>query len=461
MSNLPVGILEQYAAPKAKDLSKEITILLQKRNAVVVVLDDDPTGGQYAGVPLLTHWEEETIKNELNKGSGLFFILTNSRSMPVSEAILVNKTAGNNLKKAFEQTGKHCILISRSDSTMRGHYPGEVIALAEGMELKQYHTAIIPAFIEAGRFTINDVQYVQEGTQLVPAHQTPFAKDKVFGFSAGNLKQWVSEKTGGKTPESGVASFSIREIQHDKNLTEKLNALPPQSTFIVNAVTQYDLQQFAKSYLESDATVIFRTGPSFVAAMGGIQPGHLLSAQEIVAPGAPFGGLFIIGSYVPKTTSQIEKLLETDVRAIELDVNTLVGENSDTLLNSYLEKIEYLLRQRKDVAVYTSRLLVHGQTPVENLRIGNKISAFLVQLVKQLSITPRFLIAKGGITSHDIAVKGLGISRAVIKGLVLKGVPVWQTGTEALFPNIPFIVFPGNVGDEKTLAELYNKLSAV
>lgn len=458
MSILPIKILSSFPIAPSDDFNKEISLLRHQKNAVVVVLDDDPTGAQYSGIPLLTQWNRQIILEEVERGSSVFFLLTNSRSSTVKEAIEINKEAGKNIREAFEQLNKQYIIISRSDSTLRGHYPDEVNALAEGLQMKEYLTAIIPAFFEAGRYTINDIQYVQEGDHLLPAHLTQFAKDKVFGYNSENLKQWVSEKSGGMIDKMSVASFSINELREDKNLSEKIAALAPHSTFIVNAISYTDLQLFARAYLEANVPMILRAGPSFVAAIGCLNQSSLLSANEIFTQDSKYGGLIVIGSYVSKTTRQLEVLLKTGVESIELNIKNIM-EDPTTQVKMYLQRVEGLLKRQEDVVIYTSRQVEYGTTAVRSLQIGNKISAFLVQMIKQLSIRPRYLIAKGGITSHDIAVKALGIKRAVVMGQILKGLPVWQTGEEALFPNMTYVVFPGNVGNENTLAELYGQLT--
>jgi uncharacterized protein YgbK (DUF1537 family) len=82
------------------------------------------------------------------------------------------------------------------------------------------------------------------------------------------------------------------------------------------------------------------------------------------------------------------------------------------------------------------------------------VSDALISLVQHLAVAPRYLIAKGGITSSDIATQGLGVRRALVLGQALPGVPVWQLGVEARFPGLGYVVFPGNVGADTALAEL-------
>lgn len=461
MPALHITSLKQLSPLPQGDFDGEITQLLHQKNAVVVVVDDDPTGAQYAGVPLLTEWSQQSILLELLCDTKLFFILTNSRSLPVKEAADVNRIVGNNIREAFLQTTKKAIIISRSDSTLRGHYPNEVEALAEGLRMNNYKTAIVPAFIEADRYTLDNVQYVMDGEHLIPAHETPFAKDKAFGYKAENLKQWVDEKSLGIIPSDTVGCFSIDEIRANNNLTNKLKALQSGSTFIVNAASPVDLQLFVKAYLQADEPVVFRSGPSLVAAFGGFADAPLLSVDQVVSANAKYGGLIVVGSYVPQSSRQLQKLFQTGIYPVEINVHEILAIPFAEQIERYVQEVEEMLRLQKDVVVFTSRTLVHGTDPDESLKIGNRVSAFLIQLVRQLTVHPKYLIAKGGITSHDLAVKALGVKRAVVKGSVAKGIPVWQTGNECLFPRMPYIVFPGNVGIDSTLADLYIKLSAV
>jgi uncharacterized protein YgbK (DUF1537 family) len=79
--------------------------------------------------------------------------------------------------------------------------------------------------------------------------------------------------------------------------------------------------------------------------------------------------------------------------------------------------------------------------------------------VESITTRPRYILAKGGITSSDVATLGLHVKRAMVLGQTLPGVPVWHLGTESRFPGLVYIVFPGNVGDENSLVEIYQSLS--
>ena len=106
-----------------------------------------------------------------------------------------------------------------------------------------------------------------------------------------------------------------------------------------------------------------------------------------------------------------------------------------------------------DVALFTSREVRTGADDQATLAIGQTVSAALCAAVAALTAQPRYLIAKGGITSSDVATKGLGVRRAMVLGQLLPGVPLWELGAESRFPGMRYLVFPGNVGSADALAE--------
>jgi len=168
------------------------------------------------------------------------------------------------------------------------------------------------------------------------------------------------------------------------------------------------------------------------------------------------GGLIIAGSYVPKTTSQLKILREqsgTHLTTIELDVEQLLS-GSD-VLDAALQTAEAEISRGQDVLVMTSRKLVTGSNERESLDIGSVVARTLVDFLTRLSVRPRYVIAKGGITSSDMATKGLNMKKALIAGQASKGVPLWRCDEETCkWPGLPYVVFPGNVGSEEALFEL-------
>ncbi|MCB0633045.1 MAG: four-carbon acid sugar kinase family protein [Saprospiraceae bacterium] len=446
------------------DLRKAIRKAARKKADVIIVLDDDPTGTQTVyDIPVLTTWSVDSIREELQAGSPLFYILTNSRSLQKEEADRLALFIGNNISEANQSLGKRCMVISRSDSTLRGHYPSEVEALEVGLGYTHSVNILIPAFFEGGRYTINNVHYVRQNGHLIPAAQTAYAQDRVFGYTQSDLRYWVEQKTAGAISANEVISFSIDELRTDgiEFLTQKLNACEPGTTCVVNAAGYHDLQVFALALLRSDIQPVCRTAASFVAVLAAMPTKPLLQPDELVEE-RQYGGLSVIGSYVPTTTRQLEHLQQhTDLTTIELDISYLLnaGAGADTLLVNYCEQINQLIRSGRDVVFYTSRDLIAANTAEENLAIGTKISGFITTIVSRLAFRPKYLIAKGGITSSEIATRSLGVKRAIVRGQILPGVPVWSCGTESRFPGLSYIVFPGNVGEADAITQVIKALA--
>lgn len=456
----PIEILNQLPAVLAVD-SKDLAKARASRLDTIIVLDDDPTGTQTVhDIPVLTEWSVDSLINEFQTGTPLFYILTNSRSLVQSEAINLAHEIGRNIKSAAEQAGIRFWVISRSDSTLRGHYPAEVTALEEAIGQKESVHFIIPAFFEGGRYTINDIHYVQQGDQLLPAASTPYAQDPVFGFENSQLQKWVNEKTGGKIDEGQVACITINDLRTvpHQDLVSKLAGLKPGSCCVVNAAAYSDLRKFSQALLESGITPMMRTAASLVAALGGMEQKELLSGKDLVTGK---GGLVVAGSFVSTTTAQLNHLFEhrPDVIKIELSVTSILEQIDDSLRKDYTRQVESHLSKGKVVVIYTSRELVKDTSEEKNQAIGRKVSEFLIGILKDLSMTPGFLVSKGGITSSDVATKALGVKKAMVRGQIIKGVPVWQTGSESKFPGLHQVIFPGNVGSESSLTEVINLLT--
>jgi uncharacterized protein YgbK (DUF1537 family) len=120
--------------------------------------------------------------------------------------------------------------------------------------------------------------------------------------------------------------------------------------------------------------------------------------------------------------------------------------------------VDLALNAGKDMLIYTSRELATARDPQKSLSINQKISQGLIAIIGKISIKPRYILAKGGITSSDIATDGLGVKHAHVCGQVIAGVPVWKLGTGSRYPGLIYVVFPGNVGDAEALVEVVNKL---
>ena len=441
--------------------------LFQQNNKICIIIDDDPTGNQTVyDIPLLTTWSLDVFISEFIKKTPVFFVLTNSRSLDASETLKIYEEIAKNIVKASALTKQNFTVISRSDSTLRGHFPLEPDMLKKSFNSEDVITVFIPVMFEGGRVTVNDIHYVSDSETLIPVSETPFAQDHSFPYSKANLKDYIEEKTSGKIESSCVNSFSIEMIRnaHVKTLAKDIIKLPSNTYCVFNSLNYSDLDKVTNALLLAEKAgkkIIYRTSSSFVPSYIGLKPKGLLAPQDLIQNNIKNGGLIVVGSYVKKSSEQLQKALalfnlET---IIELDASKILEDYSQQYINSLIKKIDKNIIEGNDVLIFTSRTLVTGADIATTIKIASTISQALVNIVNSISIAPRYLIAKGGITSHDLATKGLNMMRSKVLGQLFPGIPVWEMGEETRFPKLPYIVFPGNVGNKNSLKEIIQKLT--
>jgi len=393
----------------------------------MVVLDDDPTGIQTVhGCLLITQWDEESIRLGFSDSQPFFYILTNTRAMTRDKAARVTREAMEAVIKVNEDYGYRLIIVSRSDSCLRGHFPLETDVMRQCLESHGYavadKTLFCPAFIEAGRVTIDGVHYLkEEDGHLIPVSETEFARDNVFGYHTSVLTEYIKEK--GANPDDYE---------------------------IINAQS-YDELQAAAQRICSQGSII-RSSSSLPKAISGIPDIPLLD-KRILSPQANTPPLFVIGSHVQKTTRQLECLLQAEgTCGIEVDVQRIL-DDADALMLETIDVIKQVVDNYLTPVLYTSRQEIRLTDADQRQHLGQQVSDFLVACVRRLPFTPSYLVGKGGITSHDILTKGLGIKSARVLGQIVNSVPCVMTPS-----GFPYIIFPGNVGNENSLREVYMKL---
>ena len=438
----------------------------------LVVLDDDPTGVQTVhDVSVYTDWDEESIPNGFEEKEAMFFILTNSRSFSVEETTKVHQDIAARVAKVARELGQDFMIISRGDSTLRGHYPLETQLLADGLTKNEGVVIdgeiICPFFPEGGRYTMDNIHYVKEQDNLVPAGMTEFARDKTFGYKSSDLTEYVEEKTEGKYHKEDCITISLDELNalDVQGIKDKLMSAQNMAKIIVNAVSYADLKVFCAALvlaMKAGKHYMARTAAAFTKVMGRISDQPLLGRAQLEGD-TKNGGIVLIGSHVKKTTDQLNCLKELDGQAdfMEFQVNTVFEENGlEKAVERTVKAAEEKILSGRTVVIYTSRQLLapENMTPEEKLHISVKISNAVTSIIGKLSVKPKFIIAKGGITSSDVGTKALRVKKARVMGQVKKGIPVWMTGEESKFPGMPYIIFPGNVGEVSTLKEIVEEL---
>ncbi|MBA2748386.1 MAG: four-carbon acid sugar kinase family protein [Tatlockia sp.] len=438
----------------------------------IIVLDDDPTGSQTVhSCLLLTVWDIDTLRLGLTDESPIFFILTNTRSLPPEQAAQVTREVCQNLKSAIASLNiQDYLIVSRSDSTLRGHYPIETNVIAEELGGVDAHF-LVPAFFEGGRITLDSVHYLIVDNVPIPVHETEFARDSVFSYSYSYLPDYVAEKTQGRIPANTVERFLLADIRTGFDITGKISTLDrllkltDNKCVVVDGEIQADLNSFAKEVLAAASRgkrFLFRSAASILTALADLPP-QSVPAEEMSQYVRNGTGAFIVGSHVKKTTEQLQVLLkETGIVGIEIDVAQLLDNSearSHSLLTQTLKQIQTAHAENKTPVVYTSRQELAFADVQARLQFGADVSTLLMDIVRGLPTDIGFLVSKGGITSNDVLSTGLALTSARLLGQILAGCSMVVTpDNHPQFPNLPVVLFPGNVGDTEALVTIYHRL---
>ena len=434
----------------------------------IVIMDDDVMGTQSVhDIAVLMDWSVDALRAELEADSRAFFVVTNARTMPESQARAVNSFITRNLCEAAQQASVDFSVVSRLDSTLRGHFPAEMQAIEFSLERKPDGWIVAPLFLEGGRYTIGDTQYVLDGEHLVPVGDTEFARDPAFAFTSSTLQGWVEEKTTGEVSADSVASVSIEDLRlgGPERVAAILSILPSGGVCMVNGASNRDMEVFVQGMLEVEASgrrFLFRAAASFIKALLGQSDRPLLKPEALGMDGSG-GMLVIVGSHVPRTTQQLTHLLaDTNAVGIEADVGRLLADATrQSEIDRAIASAEDALALGRNTVLFTSRDLVEAHGADHSLAIGHQVSQAVSEIVASIGVRPRCIIVKGGATSYAVATKALNVQRAWSPGQAAPGVPAWILGEETLHPGMPCIIFPGNVGNDDALTSLVTRLDEI
>lgn len=458
------------AAPAPIEVAAAEVAAARSGDLVWIVLDDDPTGTQsVAGLPVLTRWEAEDLDWALAQPAPAVYVLTNTRSLDEATAAARNREVVAVAIAAAARAGKRASFVSRGDSTLRGHFPLETdvlsAAAAEHAGEAPRLVMLVPAFPDAGRITVDSVHYWVVDGEATPVGETAFAADATFGYRSSDLRDWVEEKTAGRIRRDDVAALTLDIIRSGTDaVTGFLRALPAGTVVAVDAVDEHDMRQVALALHALDRegiTTLLRIGPPYLRAHIGQDIAEPVTADRIETL-HDRGGLVVVGSHVPLTTAQLSALRadRPGTVTVELDVRSLIDDRREAHLTERADAVGRAIASGT-VIVHTSRELVTGRDGDESLDIARRVSSGLVELVARVleAAPPRFVIAKGGITSSDVASEALQIRRAHVVGPMLPGiVSLWQPQVGPAV-GIPYVVFAGNVGERDSLARVVRTLA--
>src|SRR5699024_5658674 len=351
-------------------------------NYKVIVLDDDPTGTQTVkDMNVYTYWEEEYVRDGFRSDNNMFYIMTNSRAFSEEETVRVHREITAVIDKVSKDLNQQYMIISRGDSTLRGHSYLEPKVLDEESEGGFDAVFYIPSFFEGGRYTHEGIHYLVEGDAFIPVSESEFANDSTFRFKSTTMAYYIAEKSGGEVDSSDVKHIDLDMLRgcDDAQLLEFFDSLSGFDKVVVDSVHDNDLAFFTSVLMDylnrEDKKFIFRTAASFVKSICAT-PGEILQADQMVQKEDGRGGIVVVGSHVEKTTQQLNYLMEhDDIETFEFDVEEVKdSEGLAPYVDKMKHQIEDAIGSGRNAVVYTSRNLVKTEDREESLKISKRIS---------------------------------------------------------------------------------------
>jgi len=450
----------------------------------IVVLDDDPTGSQTVhSCPLLLQWDRASLLEGLAHPSPLLFVLANTRALAPDAAALRVQEIARALKEAMAELDAidHWLIVSRGDSTLRGHFPLEVDGLEA--ELGPFDaTFLVPAFLQGGRTTVAGVHLLHGE----PVHTSAFGRDGLFGYGTSYLPDWVAEKTAGRISAGQVELVALEELDGAfeagveqsgfQDLLQRLAGLEGNRCVAVDAERPQQLGALAAAVRELTAPsaaepwgrprrFLSQSAASWIEALAQLPPQPLAPAglaqlRRLDGSGAPLPGLVLVGSHVPLADVQLEVLLaEPGCGGVEIPVAKLARvlegpvakEMLASLEQAWLAQLQGVLAAGQTPVLFTSRGELACPSAAERRRLGLELAALMARLAAALAPQLGYLISKGGITTHTLLADGLGLARVELQGQLLPGLSLVLTPSDGGVPGLPVLTFPGNLGDPETL----------
>ncbi|MEP7162051.1 MAG: four-carbon acid sugar kinase family protein [Dermatophilaceae bacterium] len=456
----------------------DVAAQVRSSGRLFVVLDDDPTGTQsVADLPVLTHWDVEDFTWAFGQRAPAVYVMTNSRSLDPEHAEQVNREVAAAALQASQQSGVPLVFVSRSDSTLRGHFPLEPDVLSDVLAAVGRPVdgvILVPAFADAGRLTVDGIHYAgSRADGFIPVGESEFAKDATFGYRSSDLRDWVVEKTGGGVSADSVVLIDLATLRSGPAaVAEILRDVSAGTVVAADCLEENDLLLLAAALERAEAGgrhFVYRVGPPFMRARIGQVPHAPLTRADVdrIADAGhgehSVGGLIVVGSHVAQTTRQLDTLrARRTATELEIDVAAVLDPSRREAHLQQVVRSAVDGLARGNVVVSTTRRLVTGDDAGSSLGIARDVSRAVVDVVQGIlkRCPPRFVVAKGGITSSDVATHGLSIRRAFVRGPMLPGiVSLWEPSDGPAL-GIPYVVFAGNVGDDQGLADVVDKLSA-
>lgn len=406
----------------------------------VAILDDDPTGTQTAaGVTVLLDWTVPDILRVLSD-EDVVFLQTNSRALDRDAAVGQAQRIRDELERAGEALGEPVQVVLRGDSTLRGHVFAESAVFAA-----QAPVLFVPAFPAAGRRTVDGVHLVRVNDRELPAAETEFADDPVFGYIHSDLEDFA---------RAGGAPAARRVDAGDPDaLTSALGEASPGEFVMPDVRSDADLHAIAgavRRFWNHGGQVVVRSAAPLAAMLGDC---YSMTAPVLPEP-ANRQVLVVCGSHTAAATAQLARLAESagsEPHSLDTEAALRSPEEAGVRLGAAARGD---LERRGVAIIATDRVRRSSESSLGDAAL---VMRALIAAARVLAPAVGTVVTKGGITAAEVTGGAFRARSARVLGPIATGVPVWRLDEEA--GGVIAVIVPGNVGDEGLLRDVVTEVT--
>ena len=388
------------------------------------IISDDLTGANDSGVQLTEKGLTTSVFFDLPTGEveldEAIVINTNSRSLPVEEAVNKSNLAANFLKHNDYQ-----YIYKKMDSTIRGHIAREIEAIYK--EIQPEYVFVAPAFPALERTTVDGSHYLKEEK----IENTEISNDPVHPVTKSHIPTIFSD-----TIDVEMATLTLDDLRNGfEKFNDKITKCKEAgiSYLVCDAVEESDLELAAKYMVELSNNILWAGSAGLAEVLPEVLGISNLDSQRRNIQANQV--LTICGSLSSVTQKQIKyAIAQENIESVEVDTVQIFDGNwseyskrivqmGRRILSDYSDLVIYL-PSNEDVRKEAKRKgLEQGfkENQISNI-ISEEVSSLAYQIIKE-NQNVNGLVLTGGDTAKDTAVKLGGIGIQLIKQIET-GIPL-------------------------------------
>lgn len=468
----------KYVVPMIKELvvEKNPFNIEQAKAKITVIVEDDPVGymchkGNVPAFIVDEHVKRDELLNTLIESKerieekSVFFLATPSRRLDENASFTMNTEIGFALHRFRKECTRDFRIINKIDSCLRSNYEPEYRGLTNGFGVFSLEI-LVPSYIEQGRITVHGSQYIREGSEIIPIHESEFSTFKGLEFNNSNLALWLTNRSAHISSRNNVGLICIDKIrtQREEEIVNKLLNRPFKiQAMVFDSSDEEDLTIIFNILFELEKQgkdkIFYKFGPSMInrIVMGlkaESEDNHISGIQPNDS------AIIVAGSLSSITKRQIADLKDEEKTSLVVLNNSDI-ENSNTfkVIDKKRRKIlEY--NSRGDNVILTTEYWKASSNEYPDIQKRDKVLNLLAEICRLTNeeVQHRWIVIKGSDTALHVLNHGFGLKKFDYCGQIISGVIHIKVRLNDNTNKSCFII-GGNVGEDGLLVKLISVIN--